>query len=71
MRLQVLELDANNYFAMGHLGFIETTYLSNYERGSELLLAAIKGDDKEINNDPKFYYQLGTGLQRLGKTDQV
>lgn len=56
---------------MAHLGFILHAYERNPQAAAPLLTRALAGDNEEILNDKRFYYQAGDALYRTGQKDQV
>ena len=65
----LLRENTEDYFAVGHVGFLLFSE-GRYEDSLPLLLDAIH-KDKEIQLNPKFYLYAGEVLTRLGRKDEV
>ncbi|XP_065188221.1 aspartyl/asparaginyl beta-hydroxylase-like isoform X2 [Sycon ciliatum] len=66
---RLLELDPENGFGLGHLGFVYKLEL-RYEEAVPLMFAGLRGND-DRSREPRFYYHLGDALQRLNRSDEA
>ncbi|XP_029633756.1 aspartyl/asparaginyl beta-hydroxylase-like [Octopus sinensis] len=67
---QVLKLDADNGFAMAHLGFIIKVSDNNPAKAIPYLKSGIESGDKSAV-DARFYFHLGDAYQRIGDTKKA
>jgi aspartate beta-hydroxylase len=66
----VLESDPNNAVAQAYYGYILKVYDQEIERGVQFMRRGMKGSGETIR-DAKFYFHLGDGLTRLGRTQEA
>lgn len=66
---RLVELDPENGFGLGHLGFVYKLELK-YEKAVPLMFAGLRGND-DRSRESRFYYHLGDALQRLNRSEEV
>uniref|UniRef100_A0A914CCF6 Aspartyl/asparaginy/proline hydroxylase domain-containing protein n=1 Tax=Acrobeloides nanus TaxID=290746 RepID=A0A914CCF6_9BILA len=66
----VLELEPNNALALAYYGYILKVYDKQVERGVLAMRRGLRLSGTEIR-DSKFYFHLGEGLMRLGRTQEA
>nr|KAG5710790.1 hypothetical protein BaRGS_026941 [Batillaria attramentaria] len=66
---KILKIHPDDGFAMVHLGFVYQTSDSNPQKAIPLLLVGINSNDPGTQ-DGRFYFQLGSALQREGRTEE-
>ncbi|CAD5234193.1 unnamed protein product [Bursaphelenchus xylophilus] len=66
----ILEADPQNSVALAYYGYLLKVYDHDYEKGTFYMKKGLKNQDQPIL-DAKFYFHLGDGLQRLGRSQEA
>ena len=66
----MLDEEPNNPLALAYYGYILKVYDKETEKGVLAMRRGLRLSNTEIR-DAKFYYHLGDGLLRLGRSQEV